>query len=190
MIKTGIGLRHKFRILAAYKNLFSFKLRKVFLGFEYANVYSRTVDKNSLQLILKRNGAKISENCDIESGITFHNCQNYSNLKIGNNCHIGKNCFIDLKEVVEIGDNVTISMQCTLLTHMDLAKCGLAEIYEQDTGTVVIKNNVYLGAGCTVLMGNTLEEFTFIAAGSLVNSNIPSHTLVGGVPAKKIKKIK
>ena len=90
MIKTGLGLNRKYKGLIAYINLFRFWMRRCFLGFEYANVFLKRIDKKSVQLILKKNGAQIGSDCDIESGLTFHNCKNYSNLIVGNNCHIGK----------------------------------------------------------------------------------------------------
>ena len=121
-MKSGFGFLKKLRQINIYKNLTCFNICKYLLGFENANLYLRRIDKNSLKLILKKNGAKIGENCDIENGLIFHNCNDYSNLVIGDNCHIGKNCFFDLREKIELGNNVVISMQSTIITHIDLNK--------------------------------------------------------------------
>jgi len=101
-MKTGFGTQKKLRLLNVYFNLFSFKVRRNLLGFDVANQFMQRVDKSSIQLILKRYGATIGKNCDIETGLIFHNCKDYSNLIIGNNCHIGKNCFFDLQDKVTI----------------------------------------------------------------------------------------
>ena len=77
-----------------------FKLKQRVLGFENANIFLSRIDKRAIIPILRINGATIEKNCDIESGLIFHNSYNYSNLTIGNNCHIGKNCFIDLSSKI------------------------------------------------------------------------------------------
>ena len=118
-MKTGLGLSRKTRKLFIWWTFFQFQWKKKVLGFDIANQFLPKVDKHSIQLILRKNGATIGKDCDIETGLIFHNCKNYSNLIIGDNCHIGKNCFFDLRDKLEIGDNVVISMQCTFLTHID-----------------------------------------------------------------------
>ncbi len=189
-MRTGLGIKQKIIKFLMYYNLLRFWLRKVLIGFEFANLMTRTVDKNSLKMILERNGAKIGDNCDIESGLVFHNCQDYSNLVIGNNCHIGKDCFFDLRDKVIIGDNVVISMQCTFITHIDMSKSDLTNLYKPTKAPIIIENDAYLGSGTKVLMGVRIGEKSFIAANSLVTKNVEPYTLVGGVTAKIIKKLK
>ncbi len=189
MIKTGLGISRKIKTLISYINLFRFTIRKVFLGFEYANIFIKTVDKHSVQLILYKNGATIGKNCDIESGLTFHNCKDYSNLIIGNNCHIGKNCFFDLRDKIIIKDNVVISMQNTFITHIDMSKSEISNIYSPKSKSIIIHSNSYIGANSTILMGVEIEKSSFIAAGSLINKDVNSNTMVGGIPAVVIKKV-
>jgi acetyltransferase-like isoleucine patch superfamily enzyme len=50
-------------------------------------------------------------------------------------------------------------------------------------------NNCYIGARSIILMGTELGVSSFIAAGSLVKENIEPNTMVGGVPAKFIKRL-
>jgi len=188
-MKTGLGLKRKFRTLFSHYNLLKFWLRKIFIGFDYANLLLQRVDKDSVLLILKKNGAKIGENCDIETGLTFHNCKSYSNLIIGDNCHIGKNCFFDLREKVSIGENVVISMQCTFITHIDMSKSSISKLFKSESHPINISDDTYIGANSTILMGVKIHNSSFIAADSLVNKNVEPNTMVGGVPAKFIKKI-
>lgn len=169
------------------KNLFLFYFRKKIFGFENANLMLGRVDNNSVKEIITRNGAEIGDNCDIKTGFTFHNCDDYRNLKIGNNCHIGKNCFFDLKSRIVIEDNVVISMQTTFVTHLNINKSELRKTYPAETKGIVIKNNSYIGVNSVILMGVTLNEGSFVAAGSVVNKDVPAYTMVGGVPAKIIK---
>lgn len=188
-MKTGLNLYRKYRHVIALINLLRFSIKKHLLGFEFANLFIQRVDKVSLQLILFRNGALIGLDCNIETGMIFHNCKDYSNLKIGNNCHIGKNCFFDLRDKISIGNNVVISMQCTFITHIDLSKSQLSETYKTKSDAIFIKDNCYFGAHAIVLNGVTIHERVLVASGSLVIKNIDANSVVGGVPAKLIKKI-
>ena len=57
--------------------------------------------------------------------------------------------------------------------------------YDQD---VIIEEDVWCGANVTILKGVTIGRGTIIAAGAVVTKNIPPYSIVGGVPAKVIKK--
>jgi len=189
-MKTGFHFKQKIKGIYTLFNLYRFKFRKIFLGFDAANQFIQRVDKISLKKILIANGAQIGEECDIETGLIFHNCESYSNLIVGNNCHIGKNCFFDLRDRVEIQDNVVISMKCTFITHMDMSKSGLNSKYPPIQKGQLIKANTYIGAGATLLMGVQTGEYSFIAANALVTKSVEPFTMVGGSPAKFIKEIK
>ena len=54
---------------------------------------------------------------------------------------------------------------------------------------VVIGNNVWIGSGAHILSGVTIGDNSIIAAGALVNKDVPSNVIVGGMPAKVIKEI-
>lgn len=185
-MKTGLGLFRKWRLIYAFYNLFRFILRKKLIGFDVANQFIQRVDKHSLQLILKKNGATIGKDCDIETGLIFHNCTNYSNFSVGDNCHIGKNCFFDLRDKIIIGNNVVISMQSCFITHIDVSYSRWIKKYPKDKKEITIKNNTYIGAKSTLLMGVICEECSFISAGSLVRKSVNQNTIVAGVPAKPI----
>ena len=96
-------------------SLLIFSFRNFLFGFENANKMLERLSEPCVIPILKRYGAKIGSNCDFGTGPVFHNCKNYNNLIIGDNCHIGKNCFFDLRDKIEIKNNVVISMKNTLL---------------------------------------------------------------------------
>lgn len=173
-----------------YYYIFIIKIKSKIWSFNDAFKIFQNIPKKLLVPILRYNKATIGNYCDIESPITFHNCNDFKNLIIDNNCHIGKNCFLDLRDKIEIGDNVVISMQSTFITHIDMSKSDLSYLYPSKTGRIKIHNNVYIGARSTILMGVTLGENSFVAAGSLVTQNVPPFVLVGGIPANIIKQIK
>ena len=54
-------------------------------------------------------------------------------------------------------------------------------------GTINIENDVWIGAGCTVLTGVTIGEGSIIGSGSIVTKDIPKYSIAIGSPAKVIK---
>ena len=56
------------------------------------------------------------------------------------------------------------------------------------TKQVIIGNNVWVGANCTILKGVSIGNGAIIAAGAVVTGDVPEYTIVAGVPARVIKK--
>jgi acetyltransferase-like isoleucine patch superfamily enzyme len=183
----GLLRKHIFIKLNVVLTVVIFLLREFFLGFENASNYLKSVSQTSIIPILKMKGALIGQKCTIDSGIVFHNCQNYTNLSVGSNCHIGKNCFFDLREKVIIGNNVVISMNNTFIDHLDMSNSHLRFSYPATKQPIEIKDDVYIGSNSTVLMGVTIGAAGFVASNALVIKDVEASTMVGGIPAKKIK---
>ena len=53
---------------------------------------------------------------------------------------------------------------------------------------VIIEDDVLIGAGTIILPGVTIGKGAIIAAGAVVTKDVPEYTIVGGIPAKEIKK--
>lgn len=176
-------------ILTKYQ-IYRFQGIKFLYGFQCSLNYFKKIDKKAIVPIIRKNGGIVGSNCDIETGLVFHNCNSFDNLRIADNCHIGKNCFIDLRGKVNIHNNVVISMNTTLITHLDLSQSVLSKLYPAQTGIIVICDNVYIGANSTILMNVQINENAFVGACSLVNKNVQSFSLVAGIPVKTIKLFK
>lgn len=56
-----------------------------------------------------------------------------------------------------------------------------------ETANIIIGNDVWIGARAIILDGVTIGDGAIVAAGSLVNKDVPPYAIVGGVPAKVIK---
>jgi acetyltransferase-like isoleucine patch superfamily enzyme len=54
---------------------------------------------------------------------------------------------------------------------------------------IVIKRKAWIGAAATILPGVTIGENAVVAAGAVVTTDVPANTIVGGVPARIIKKL-
>jgi len=109
------------------------------------------------------------------------------NTKIGKHVFINFDCvFLDLGGIT-IEDSVQIAPKVSLLTEShpidpESRKSLVAK-------PIRIKKNAWIGAGATILQGVTIGENSIVAAGSVVSENVPDNTIVGGIPAKTIKKI-
>ena len=92
---------------------------------------------------------------------------------------------------VIIGNHVNLAQGITVtaLNHnfQDISK----RIDEQGISTkpVVISDDVWIGANAVILPGVTIGRHVVVAAGAVVTADVPENTVVGGVPAKIIKKI-
>lgn len=114
------------------------------------------------------------------------------NFKIAANGSL-RNITIDMTRpsLVHIGDNVTINKNFTLVTH-DFVSGVFLNVYNDflpSSGKVIIGNNVRFGANCTVLKGVTIGDNCFIAAGSVVSSDIPANSIASGNPCKVLADI-
>ena len=105
-------------------------------------------------------------------------------LITGSNCWLGRNFTIHGNGTVEIGDNCDIAPDVTLLTGRHAIEAGEGQKY-----------SIYVGEGCWIGAGTTLGRNVTIGKGCMVipktcvMRNLPGNTLVGGVPARVMKKL-
>lgn len=114
-----------------------------------------------------------------------------SGIKIGRNSLIGEYSVIRGQGGVEIGDRVYTSpfTQIIAVNHVfDDPKRPFTEQGITAEG-IVIEDDVWLGAGAIITDGVRVGKGAVVAAGAVVTSDVLPHTVVGGVPAKLIKKI-
>lgn len=107
--------------------------------------------------------------------------------RIGKNVYINHLCSMLDMGTITIGDDVLIGPKVNILTEEHPVKP--AERKALMVRPVVIKNGAWIGAGATILPGVTVGENSIVAAGALVNRDVPDYTIVAGVPAKVIKEI-
>ena len=90
---------------------------------------------------------------------------------------IGKDVAISKRVVIRDSDNHTVR-------YPDEDEKGGTRVI---TAPIEIGDHVWIGMNVTVLKGVAIGEGAIIAAGSVVNKDIPAHCLAAGVPAKVIK---
>lgn len=139
-------------------------------------------------LYIKKYSEKCGENIYLGKNITI---KNIKNLILGDNISIHAGSYIDAAGVIIIKSNVSIANQSSIISFEHSWKDKKLPIKYNKVilGEILIDNDVWIGTGCRILSGVTLNSRSIIAAGAVVNKNVESNTIVGGIPAKIIKKI-
>ena len=102
---------------------------------------------------------------------------------IGRNVWLGLYVYIDdlHPEALTIGDNCTIGIRTTIITHFYRGSRQPAS-----NGRVVIERDVFIGPHCVILPNVTIGEGAVVQAGSVVTRSVPPHTLWGPAPASAL----
>lgn len=132
------------------------------------------LDKNATLTVDKT--FSIYYDCDI---IGFEN----SVIELGSG-FLNSNVKIRCKDRITIGNNVAISHDVTI---MDSDSHGVQyEGYEM-TKPIVIGDNVWIGSRSIIMKGVHIGDGAIVAAGSVVRKDVPSNSIVAGVPARIVK---
>lgn len=122
-----------------------------------------------------------------------------SGAKIGSGCSFGQNVFVG-NDVV-IGNNVKVQNNVSIydaVTLEDDVFCGpsmvFTNVFNPRSGVVrkdeyrrtLVKRGSTIGANATIVCGVILGEYSFIAAGAVINKDVKPFALMAGVPAKQI----
>jgi len=185
-IKLGISMSSALKEIGLWKAM-KFGFITIFMAF-----YKMMIFPQLRVLYLKALGAKIGKNVIIHNADFFNYYRTgFKGVKIGNNCFIGNNSLIDLADKIILADHVTIAERVTILTHMNVGyqEHPLQKHFPSIASPVIFGYGSFIGANVTILPGVRIGECAFIAAGSVVIENIPSYSLVAGVPARIIRTI-
>ncbi|MBS3991076.1 MAG: serine O-acetyltransferase [Erysipelothrix sp.] len=97
---------------------------------------------------------------------------------------IGKRLFIDHGLGVVIGETSVIGDDVTMYHGVTLGGKSLESVKRHPT----IGNNVVLGAGCKIMGNILIGDNSMVGANAVVTKSLPPHSVVGGVPARSLKK--
>ncbi len=111
----------------------------------------------------------------------------------GKNIHVGENVFINACCHFQDHGGVTIGDGCQIGHNVVFATLNHGLQPEERGITypapIVLGKNVWVGSNSTILQGVTIGDNAVIAAGAVVTKDVEPGTIVGGVPARFIKKI-
>ena len=144
--------------------------------------------KGSIDISIGKKGSLVIKRYLISNGELHVRVSDNAYISIGKNVFFNYNCSLTAKKEIIIGDNVVIANNVVIVDHdHKFDSTGVTNGYS--VASVLINDNVWIGANSVILKGTTIGEGSIIAAGSVVNKSIPAHELWGGVPAKCIKKL-
>ncbi len=148
------------------------------------------------------NKIRIGDNCHIRGELLIFAYG--GEITIGNNCFIGEGSRIWSGEKVEIGSHVLVSHNVNIIDtnshEMDhqLRAKGFVDMLENghpkdkthiETKPIVIKDYAWISLNAAILKGVTIGEGAIVAAGSVVLEDVEPFTLVGGNPARVLKRL-
>ncbi|MFK8047173.1 MAG: DapH/DapD/GlmU-related protein [Halioglobus sp.] len=141
-------------------------------------------------LFLKAAGVKILGKCTIWGDLTIRPIGGAQNIEIGEGTFINTGVRFGVPgATVTIGENVQIGPRVMFET----ASHGLEYIAGKGRGTstrpIVVEDEVWIGGGAIICQGVTIGRGSVVAAGAVVVEDVASHIVVGGVPAKTIRKV-
>lgn len=128
-------------------------------------------------------------------------------IEISDNVFIHENVLIRSNSFISVGEGTTINRNACILSKVRIGrKCSIApnvviigsnhifsdpnvDIKDQgiDSIGITIEDDVWLSSNVTVLDGVQIGKGSIIAAGAVVNKNVPPFTVMGGIPAKLLK---
>jgi acetyltransferase-like isoleucine patch superfamily enzyme len=140
-------------------------------------------------------GIEIGEDSIVMHGAVLHvyNFRDLPNagIKIGRDSLVGEYSVIRGQGGVEIGDRVYTSPFTQIIAVNHVFDDPDRPFVDQGITAegIVIEDDVWLGAGAVITDGVHVGKGAVVAAGAVVIKDVPAHTVVGGVPARPIRKI-
>lgn len=117
------------------------------------------------------------------------NCDYGKNIHVGNDFLSNYNLTILDVAKVTIGNNVMIGPNVDIYTVNHPMDAQGRRDYLGKGSPVTIGNDVWIGGKSSIMPGVTIGNNVVIAGGAVITKDVPDNVLVGGVPAKVIKKL-
>lgn len=113
---------------------------------------------------------------------------------IGEQVYIGEDIIIidDLGESqhnLRIGDRASVAPRVTFVLHTQPNDSRIAPYVNSHKGDITVEPDAWIGTGAVIMPDVTIGEGSVVGANSVVTRSVPPYTVVGGVPAKKIKDV-
>lgn len=143
-------------------------------------------DREAHQKILKELLGKMNENTIITPPFW---CDYGYKIFVGDYFYSNHNLVITDGAKVTFGDNVFIAPNCCFTTAEHALDPEMRKAGIEIAKPITVGNNVWIGAGSTVLAGAVIGDNTVIGAGSVVKGEIPANVLAVGVPCKVLRPI-
>lgn len=170
------------KIIYRVRDISCHYLRKPFIGGLGKGSFIKSGVKligNPYRITIGR-GFKIWQNCVVAVG--------KGKIIMGDNGLLAVGTFVNAgNSTIRIGNGVAIAPYCRIFasSHHYYPGSTVAESSIEDD--ILIEDDVLIGAGATIFPGVTIGKGAIVGAGAVVNRDVAPYTIVGGIPAKKIK---
>jgi acetyltransferase-like isoleucine patch superfamily enzyme len=138
---------------------------------------------------------EVGDNSHLEGGVKIIG-KGRGKIVIGKETYVGINNVLDFSDNISIGDFVHIAGPSTGLWTHSSARQAVNELPLADknidyrpTAPIIIENAVYIGGNTTIYPGIVIGHHSIISPNSAVTKSFEPYSMVGGVPAKLIKKL-
>lgn len=143
-------------------------------------------ERERQEKLLKKILGKMGENVVVNAPFW---CDYGYNITVGDYFFANRYCQILDGAKVTFGNHVFIAPNCCFTTAEHAIDAEQRKEGLEVAKPITIGNNVWIGAGTTVLAGVTIGDNTVIGAGSVVSKSIPSHVVAVGVPCRVLYEI-
>lgn len=136
---------------------------------------------------------KCGKNVRVPRGCSFSGIEN---VEVGNNVAFGSGLkVLSTRAKVSIGNDVMFGPNVTVITgdhRIDILDRPMISLTDKDKlpendQDIVFEGDNWIGANATILKGVKIGYGAVVAAGAVVTKDVPSHSIVGGVPARVLK---
>jgi len=130
----------------------------------------------------------IGVSVNIATGVYF---KNPNGISLGSNITINEMCYLEGVGKITIGNDVAIAHNTTIISsNHTYQNPQLPMSLNPIIGDpIIIEDDVWIGCGVRILAGVLIKKRTIVAAGAVLNKSLTGNSILGGVPAKVIKRI-
>ena len=164
------------------KNVFHIFLQCKFLLVAWLNATSTLFPNPFRKWYLRCFGIKIGKNSSIHRRCKFFHVGKF---KMGDHSVINFGCYLDNRRGIVIGKNVGISHDTKIYT---LGHNINSPKLEAKGAPVTIEDDSFVFSNVLIMPGVTIGQGAIVLAGAVVTKDVPAWTIVGGNPAKVVKK--
>ena len=149
---------------------------------------------------------ELGKNVEIDPSTSFNNVKIGDDVKIAKMCSlfgseknqlvIGKESYIGMNSIINgfaakivIGSNVSIAQNVNIMVDSGPnASKQMQKLFPLEKGEITIGDHSWIGASSIIMPKVTLGEYVIVAANSYVTKSFPKYSIIGGTPAKLIRK--
>ena len=112
------------------------------------------------------------------------------NVTLGSKCAVNHGVYILGRTGIRIGNGVVLSARCMLIdASLDPGSFAAGKARSYRDGPIVIEDEAWIGAAAIILPGVKVGMRSIVAAGSVVTRDVPPYSLVGGNPARLLRRL-